>query len=86
MAPREASEGMVARGVDVQPADVVFVKSLLEASEGLASLFAERGGRLVLAAPASRAAELDALLADIRVELGAAVDAQPFGASGEEAG
>ncbi|HEY4120564.1 MAG TPA: DUF4911 domain-containing protein [Byssovorax sp.] len=68
---RAASAGMVARSVSVEAADVVFVKGILEASDGLASLFAERGGELVLATDASRVASLDALLADLAEEIGA---------------
>ncbi len=75
---RQASVGLVARGVSVRPADVVFVKSLVDDSEGLAGVFAERGGELVLAAPASRAADLDALLVDLEREIGARVERDPF--------
>jgi hypothetical protein len=76
---RQASTGLVARGVSVRAADVVFVKSLVEDSEGLAGIFAERGGELVLAAPASRAADLDALLRDLEHEIGARIEQDPFG-------
>jgi len=64
---------LVAREVSVAKEDVVFVKGVFEASEGLGALFAERGGELVIAAPTSRAAELDEVLADLVVELGARV-------------
>src|ERR1700759_4250217 len=77
-----ASAGLVARGVSVRPSDVVFVKSLVEDSEGLAGVFAERGGELVIAAPASRAADLDALLADLEREIGARIERSPFGDEG----
>jgi hypothetical protein len=63
--------GLVARRFSVDKEDVVFVKGVLEASEGLGALFAERGGELVIAAPESRAAELDEVLADLQRELGA---------------
>jgi hypothetical protein len=63
--------GMVTRRVLVRAEDVVFLKGIVEASEGLAQVFAERGGDLVLAAPADRAVELDALVADLCAELGA---------------
>lgn len=72
--------GMATRAVSVRAPDVVFVKGLVEASDGLAAVFAERGGELVLAAPLGREAELDELLADLEVELGARVD----GARGRE--
>jgi hypothetical protein len=48
--------------------DVVFVKGLIEAHEGLAQVFAEKGGELVVAAPADREGELDGLLADLAAE------------------
>jgi hypothetical protein len=64
---------MIARSVRVSPPDVVFVKGLLEASEGLAGLFAERGGDLVLVSPEGRGRELDELLADLEIELGASL-------------
>ena len=54
--------------------DVVYVKGILEASEGLGALFAEQGGDLVVAAPVSRAAALDELLHDLVAELGATLE------------
>jgi hypothetical protein len=72
--------GLVARTVTVAKEQVVFLKAILEASEGLGAMFAEKraertgnrgGGDLVVAAPVSRAAELDELLADLELELGA---------------
>jgi hypothetical protein len=65
--------GLVARQVSVAKEQVVFVKGIFEASEGLGALFAERGGELVIAAPTSREAELDVVLADLVEELGARV-------------
>jgi len=59
--------------------DVVFVKGVLEASEGLGALFAEPrgsggadrdGGLVVIAAPRSQRAELVRVIADLRAELG----------------
>ena len=72
-----ASAGLFSRRVDVRPADVVYVKGILEASEGLAVVFAERGGELVIASPPDRAAALDELLADLALEIGARIDANP---------
>ena len=69
-----ASVGMATRAVSLPAREVVFVKGLVEASDGLASIFAERGGELVIAAPLGREAELDELLADLQIELGARVD------------
>jgi Domain of unknown function (DUF4911) len=70
-----ASAGLFVRRVDVNPPDVVYVKSILEASEGLAVIFAERGGELVIASPPDRSAALDELLADLAAEIGARIDA-----------
>jgi hypothetical protein len=63
--------------------DVVYVKSILEASEGLGAIFAEPrsaangssrdGGTVVIAGPRSRAAELAQLIADVKEELGGAL-------------
>ena len=64
-------EGLVARRVVMRAPDVVFFKGIIEASEGLAAVFAEHGGDLVVAAPDARAAELDAILDDLCAELGA---------------
>ena len=63
--------GMLAREVVVRPPDVVFVKGLIEASDGLAAVFAERGGELTIVAPQGRGAELAELLHDLEVEIGA---------------
>lgn len=70
-----ASAGLFTRRVDVRPPDVVYVKGILEASEGLAVIFAERGGELMIASPPDRAAALDELLADLVIEIGARIDA-----------
>ena len=61
--------GMLVRHLRVRPSDVVFVKGLVEASEGLAGVFAEQGGALMLAAPRDREAELGELYADLVKEL-----------------
>ena len=62
--------GMVVRRVVVASRDVVFVKGIVEALEGLAQVFAEHGGDLTIAAPSDRAEELDALVDDLCAELG----------------
>lgn len=64
-------EGMVVRRVLLRARDVVFFKGVVEASEGLAAVHAERGGDLFVAAPADRAAELDAVIDALSGELGA---------------
>jgi hypothetical protein len=65
---------LVTRSVRVAPRDVVYVKGIFEASEGLGALFAERGGELVIAAHHSRERELDQLLLDLTVEIAAEVE------------
>lgn len=68
---------MVAARATLKLADVVFVKGIFEASEGLGAVFAEPkvfgaphdGGALVLAAPRSREAELRCLIRDLAVEI-----------------
>jgi Domain of unknown function (DUF4911) len=62
--------GMVVRRVVVASRDVVFVKGIVEALEGLAQVFAVRGGDLTIASPSDRADELDALVDDLCLELG----------------
>jgi hypothetical protein len=69
--PPFVGPGMVTRKVVIRSQDVVLLKGIVEANEGLAQVFAERGGELVLAAPADREAELDALIDDLCRELGA---------------
>ena len=64
-------EGLVARRVNVRACDVVLVRGILEASEGLGVMFAESGGELVLAAPSCQATLLDELVQDLIVEFGA---------------
>lgn len=71
----EARRGMVWRELVVEPREVVYVKSIVEACEGLCSIFGERGGRLVLASPPEREAELEELVADLRADLDEAAGA-----------
>jgi hypothetical protein len=67
--PPCVGEGMIVRRVVMRARDVVFFKGLVEASEGLAAVHAERGGDLAVAAPAERAPELDGLLDELAKEL-----------------
>jgi hypothetical protein len=69
--PPFVGEGMVTRHLLVRSSDVVFIKGIVEASEGLAQLFAEHGGDITLAAPRCREAELEALVCDLVIEVGA---------------
>jgi hypothetical protein len=63
--------GMVTRRVLMPARDVVFFKGVIEASEGLAAVFAEHGGDVLVAAPEDRSAELDGVLADLCAQIGA---------------
>ncbi|KYG10974.1 hypothetical protein BE21_09300 [Sorangium cellulosum] len=67
----EASAGMLVQDVLVHPADVVFVKGIVEASEGIALLLADRGGELTLASPLGRGDEFAELLLDLERDVGA---------------
>ena len=69
--PPFVGEGMVTRRVTLRAKDVVFLKGIVEASEGIAQVFAEHGGDLTLASPVSRERELDLLIDDLCTELGA---------------
>ena len=66
-------DGLVTRRIRVRSSDVVYVKAILEASEGIGALFAERGGELVVATPDSRESALDELLSDLVAEIDAVV-------------
>ncbi|MDF2693307.1 MAG: hypothetical protein K0S65_1690 [Labilithrix sp.] len=65
--------GMISRRLVVRAKDVVFVKGVIEAHDGLAHVFAESGGDLTIAAAVGREAELDELVADLAAELGGIV-------------
>ncbi len=60
---------MAVRFVRVPERDVVFVRGVLEASLGVAALFAERGGELVIASSRSRGEEMDQILSDLANEV-----------------
>jgi hypothetical protein len=61
--------GMVSRRLVVRAKDVVFVKGVIEAHDGLAHVFAESGGDLTIAAAEGRREELDELVQDLAREL-----------------
>jgi hypothetical protein len=63
-----ASRGLATFAISIDPKDVVFVKGVVEASDGLAAIFAEDGGELCVACPPSRANEVRELLADLGIE------------------
>jgi hypothetical protein len=62
-------EGLVVRRIVMRAPDVVFFKGVIEASDGLAVVFAVSGCDLVVAAPEARREELDAVLVDLCAEL-----------------
>jgi hypothetical protein len=73
---------MVIRRLVVRAKDVAYLKGVVEAHEGLAQVFAERGGDLTIAAPTDREEELDELVRDLAAELGGILseaDADPPG-------
>lgn len=57
------------RRITVRPGDVLLVRAHLEASEGLANLFAEQGGDLTLATTEEQLDELDRFLGDLSAEM-----------------
>ncbi|MEP7051655.1 MAG: DUF4911 domain-containing protein [Pseudomonadota bacterium] len=70
-------DGLLVRRLRVNPEDVVFVKGIFEASEGLCAMYAQRGGDLTIVAPVSRALELDLVLNDLARELHGVLDETP---------
>jgi hypothetical protein len=67
-------EGLAFRRLRVAAQDVVFVKGVIDASEGLAVVFAESGGELTLATSLSQAGLLDEIIADLTREVGALLE------------
>jgi hypothetical protein len=68
---------MVVRRVVLPARDVVFFKGIIEASEGVAAVFAEHGGDLSVAAPVDRERELDELLDALCAEVGGVAVSTP---------
>ena len=66
--------GLIFRRVRVRARDVVFVKGVIEASEGLAVVFSEHGGDLTIATSPSQTRELDEILRDLERDAGALVE------------
>jgi hypothetical protein len=62
-------EEMVTRKLVVRAKDVVFVKGVIEAHDGIAQVYGEHGGDLTITAPKSRERELDELVTDLKREL-----------------
>jgi hypothetical protein len=77
---------MIGRRLVVRAKDVVFVKGVVEAHDGLAHVFAPPkgrggsgggGGELIIAAPKDRLRELDELVQDLANELDGVVSEVP---------
>ncbi len=66
--------GLIFRRMHVSPREVVFVKGVIEASEGVAVVFADSGGDLTIATSQSQKEELDRILQDLAAETGALLD------------
>jgi hypothetical protein len=73
----DARNGMVSFRLVVAPSEVVFVKGIVEANDGLGVVFSDAGGELFVSSPASREKELVALLADLAAELGGETAMEP---------
>jgi hypothetical protein len=69
-----SNQEVVERRMRVAARDVVLIKGICEASEGLCAMFAEHGGDLVLSASRSREKDLDELVQDLRVDFAAELD------------
>jgi len=57
-------DDMVTREICCADVDVVYVKSIAMAHDGLCCMFSDGGGKILLAAPRGREAELDLLVND----------------------
>ena len=66
--------GLVTRRLRVPAREVVFVKGVIEASEGVAVVFADRGGDLTIATLPNQKDELDRILHDLAIETGALLE------------
>jgi hypothetical protein len=60
---------MVSRHIVIRAQDVVFLKGIIEAHDGIAQVYGERGGELIITAPKSRERELNELMDDLMREL-----------------
>ncbi|MGE0786035.1 MAG: DUF4911 domain-containing protein [Sandaracinaceae bacterium] len=71
-APLFDGPGLSRRELTVPRDRVMLLRYVLEAYDGLASLHGDDEGTITLLTPVERADELDALLAELTVELGLA--------------
>ncbi|MDD9938785.1 MAG: DUF4911 domain-containing protein [Myxococcales bacterium] len=68
-APPPLGPGLITRRVRISDADVVWLRAVIEAYDGLAFTYGDGSGVVELAAPACRAGELDALLNELAAEV-----------------
>ncbi|HEX2732960.1 MAG TPA: DUF4911 domain-containing protein [Polyangiaceae bacterium] len=65
-----AKDDLEARRLLLPKEQIVYVRGILEASDGVAFLLAIRGGDVTIVGSKSRAHELNQILEDLRAELG----------------
>ena len=68
-APPLEGPGLTTRRLRVQDADVVLLRAIVEAYEGLAVFYGDGTGLIALSAPTERADELDQLVDDLSREI-----------------
>ncbi len=68
------------RKLNVVAKDVVYVKAIIQASDGVCCVFSDGGGELLLAAAEDRAADLHRLADDLELELRTGLEAPLAGA------
>lgn len=71
-------ESLAVREIVVADDAVVYLRGILEASNGLATISSVKGGAMMLMADPSRERELDEVLRDLQAELGHAWIAGPL--------
>jgi len=71
----ELSDELVVRHLECSRVDVVYVKSIVTAYDGLCGMFSDGGHDIRLVAPRGREAELDQLVEDLERELATRRDA-----------
>ena len=69
MSVADRGSELAERRVRVANADLVWVRAVLEAYEGLVTLYGDGSGVVVLRTSASQAGELDELLSELRLEV-----------------
>lgn len=75
-APLFVGPGLVSRTVEVDRADVAWVRYVVEAHDGLANLHGDKDGTITLVTTPGMLGALDRLLDDLKSEIGLRVCAQ----------